>query len=199
MTEGREDDVMARDPQSRGSASGNPLVDATLRLERAEALDAVVGVTAPISRWLVADPTRERILHGRFLGHALHPVLTDVPTGAWMSATVLDLLGGEQSRPAARTLVGVGVLAALPTALTGLAELAVAGEKEKRVGVVHAGANILALTLSTTSWLARRSGAHRLGAILSLAAGGAVGIGGYLGGHLVVARHVGSRDGAFES
>ena len=29
-------------------------------------------------------------LHGAWLGHPLHPVLTDVPVGAWTTAVVLD-------------------------------------------------------------------------------------------------------------
>src|SRR5262245_66303584 len=37
-------------------------------------------------------------LHGTWLGHPLHPVLTDVPLGAWTVATVLDLTRSEERR-----------------------------------------------------------------------------------------------------
>src|SRR4051794_15445664 len=40
----------------------------------------------------VAQPLAD-ILHGTWLGHPLHPVLTDIPIGAWTVALVLDALG----------------------------------------------------------------------------------------------------------
>ena len=35
-------------------------------------------------------------LHGRWLGHPLHPVFTDIPIGAWMMAQVFDALGATR-------------------------------------------------------------------------------------------------------
>jgi len=34
--------------------------------------------------------TIENILHGTWVGHPLHPILTDLPLGAWSTALVLD-------------------------------------------------------------------------------------------------------------
>lgn len=137
-------------------------------------------------------PTRE-LLGGRWLGHALHPMLTDFPLGAWTSATLLDLVGGKPARPAARRLVGFGILAAVPTALAGASDWTAASRREQRVGVAHAMANTVGLSLYTASWFARRRGRHWRGVILALAGGVAGTVGGFLGGHLSLARDTGLR------
>jgi hypothetical protein len=54
------------------------------------------------------------------IGHPLHPILTDLPIGAWSMAALLDLLGGTASAPAADILVSVGITTAVPTAAAGL-------------------------------------------------------------------------------
>jgi uncharacterized membrane protein len=169
----------------------------TERLESSTGLDSVVRLVRPLVHALLADPGRADLLQGKWLGHALHPPLTDVPIGAWTSATILDLVGGRKAQPAAKRLIGVGILAAAPTALTGWAEWGAAEQREQRVGVVHAGANIAALTLYTASWRARGKGRHLSGVALGLGGSLAVTIGGYLGGHLVAARKVASRHPAF--
>ncbi len=96
-----------------------------------------VGPAAP-----AGTPLRD-LLHGRQLGHPLHPALVQVPTGAWLSAAVLDLLPGTER--AARTLVGVGVLAAAPATLSGWVDWAEQHERQPRTGVVHAASNVLAV------------------------------------------------------
>ncbi len=170
----------------------------TTRLENARALDPLVRLVRPLSDALVADPARRDLLRGAWLGHALHPVLTDLPIGFWMSASVLDVVGGPEARPAARKLVGLGVLAAGPAALTGWAEWNGIGPREQRVGVVHAASNVVTVGLFLSSWRARRRGQHLRGAALSAVGTAALGVTGYLGGHLVSARKVSSRDPVFE-
>lgn len=179
--------------------ASTPMVDQMLALERARGLDRVVDLLRPVASALVADPGRRDLLRGKSVGHALHPALTDVPIGLWTSATVLDLLGGKDARPAARKLLGVGLLAALPTVVTGLAEWAGTGEREQRVGAVHASANALALTLYAASWQARGRDRQASGVALALAGSAAATVGGFLGGHLVAARKVSSRNPAFGS
>ncbi|WP_226345517.1 DUF2231 domain-containing protein [Agilicoccus flavus] len=175
----------------------SPLTPAVLALEKATALDPVVAVGNELSGALVADPRVRGLLQGRQVGHAVHPLLVQVPLGTWISATLLDVLGGSGDRDAARRLVGLGVLAAVPSALTGWAEYAGSPARDRRVGVVHAAANGVAAGLQVGSWLARRSGRHGLGQALNLAGVSLAGAGGYLGGHLSVARKVGSRDAAY--
>ncbi|MFL6134197.1 MAG: DUF2231 domain-containing protein [Nocardioidaceae bacterium] len=178
----------------------NPPAAVTLveRIESNSGLDPLVERFRPLAEALVANPTRSDALRGKWLGHALHPLMTDLPIGFWTSALVLDLAGGPSSRDSATRLVGLGILSALPTALTGWAEWATIGQREQRVGVVHANANVVALVLFTASWRARRRGADKRGKSLALAAAAVLGFGGYLGGHLVSARKVSSRHPVFE-
>lgn len=170
------------------------------RIEDARSLDVVDRVLRPAALWLVEEPTRRDALHGRWLGHAVHPPMTDLPLGLWVSGSVLDLTGGRDGRTAARRLIGLGVAAALPTAVTGLAEWAVLDDRhDRRTGVLHATANVVALAGYAGSWLARRRGRHAQGVMLALAAGAAAGVGGFLGGHLVAARKVSSRHPVFDA
>ena len=147
--------------------------------ERADALQRVADRVVP------PGPTRER-WRGRALGHALHPMLTDLPIGCWTSAALVDLLGGRRGRPAADRLVAAGVLAAVPTAVAGLAELGDISEPEtRRVGAAHAFGNAAGTVLYVLSWRARHRGQRWRGVLLSLAGAGVLSASGYLGGHLV--------------
>ncbi len=140
-------------------------------------------------------------LSGSWLGHALHPFLTDLPIGTWTSATLLDVLGGEESAAAADRLIGAGVLASLPTAVTGATEWADTEKSDvnvRRLGVVHAAANVVALCLFAGSLLARQRGNRARGKALSFAGMGALTIGGHLGGHLSYAKGVGVDQTTFE-
>ncbi|SDR94116.1 DUF2231 domain-containing protein [Microlunatus soli] len=169
------------------------------RLESARLLDPVVDRFSRLTRPLTTNATARALLRGRWLGHAVHPVLTDLPLGAWASAGVLDLVGGRDARPAAQRLVGLGIVMAAPTIVTGWAEWAAADRPAQRVGVVHAVSNSAALGLYTLSWLARRRGGHKTGMLLGLAAGAAAGTGGYLGSHLTEVRQVASYHPAFDT
>ncbi|HMM96011.1 DUF2231 domain-containing protein [Phycicoccus sp.] len=174
-----------------------PPVSAVLRLEELDALDGAVAALEPVGSFFSGGGLG-RVLRGDWLGHALHPVLTDVVIGTWTSASLLDVVGGEESRDAARTLVGVGLAAVGPTAWTGWAEWAGAGRREQRVGVVHAVSNGLAIGLYAASYVSRRRGRHSAGARLALAGFAVSGAAAYLGGHLAAARDVGSHHPAFD-
>lgn len=183
--------------RGRYRADEPALVGLALRLEEDGRLDAAVDALQPAADALVAEPTRRDALLGKVMGHSLHPLLTDVPIGAWVSALTLDLVGGRTSRPAARRLIGVGILAAVPTAVTGLADWQHAGRRDQRVGVVHAAGNSVGLLLFGASWLARGRGHHARGVALGLLGGAAAGFSGFLGAHLSLARNVAARDEAF--
>jgi hypothetical protein len=170
----------------------------TLRLERATALDRPVHALEPSIQALFGTGTRGSVLRGEWLGHAIHPVLTDVVIGTWTSASLLDLLGGPDMSPAAQRLVGAGVVAAGPTAWTGWAEWSTAGPRDKRVGLVHAVTNGVAIGIYATSWVARRQGRHGTGARLALAGAAVSGLAAYLGGHLTAGRKVASRHPAYD-
>jgi nitrite reductase/ring-hydroxylating ferredoxin subunit/uncharacterized membrane protein len=166
------------------------------RLERLEALDPVAEQLAKLAGRIPPGPLKDA-LSGTWLGHPLHPSLVVVPIGNWLSASLLDLFGGRAGRRAARRLVGAGVLAALPTAAAGLSDWGDTVGAERRVGVAHLLANDLALSLYTASWLARRRGRQARGVGLALLGAAAVGVGGYLGGHLAYALGVGVDTTAF--
>jgi hypothetical protein len=121
------------------------------------------------------------VLRGDWLGHTIHPLLSDVVIGTFLSSTVLDLLGADTDERARRRLVLAGVAAALPTALTGVSdwhEEEGADDGIRRTGIVHAMANSTSLLLYGASLAGRRPRTLRL-------AGAAVmGAGAYLGGHL---------------
>jgi nitrite reductase/ring-hydroxylating ferredoxin subunit/uncharacterized membrane protein len=167
-------------------------------VERAETLDPASDKVSGVVARAVPDGPVKDFLAGTWLGHPLHPALTDVPIGAWVAAGFLDVFGGRESRPAARKLIGFGALAALPTALAGAADWIDTDGEAKRVGFVHAAGNVAALGLYLMSWRARRKGHQWRGVALSmLANGGAVGTA-YLGGHLSFAQGVGVDETTFE-
>lgn len=159
------------------------------------ALDGPASVIAKKVRGLLPSGGGVKdVLSGVPLGHAVHPLMTDLPIGAWTSATMLDLVGGKASRPAAQKLVGIGLAAAAPTAMTGWTDWAdtePGNETVRRLGIVHAAANVSAALMYGLSLAARRRGAHKTGVLFGLAGAGAMGAGGWLGGDLVFARGVG--------
>jgi uncharacterized membrane protein len=168
------------------------VVTLTERIEGARALDMVSGAVQPLVNALLADPKRADALHGMFVGHSIHPPLTDIPIGTLTSATILDLIGGKKSRKAAQRLIGVGLLAVGPTAITGWAEWGPLPAREKRVGIAHAATNVAAVTLYTKSYLARRRGRHAKGVLYGLGGNVALQLVGYLGGHLTEVRKIAS-------
>jgi nitrite reductase/ring-hydroxylating ferredoxin subunit/uncharacterized membrane protein len=196
---------MADDGRSEEWRAGKPaspaMHEVAERLGRLEALDA------PAQK--VADQVSERlgrsrfgdVLAGTWLGHALHPFLTDLPIGTWTSATLLDFLGGPESESASDRLVALGLAAAVPTAVTGLtdwADTTKSDENVRRIGLVHAGANTAALVLFAGSLAARRRGDRRRGKLLGLAGMGALTVGGHLGAHLSYGKGVGVDQATFE-
>ncbi|MGB3827261.1 MAG: DUF2231 domain-containing protein [Ornithinimicrobium sp.] len=174
-----------------------PLVDWTLRLENAAVLDKPIALIEPEIRTAFGTGLRGSVLRGDWLGHALHPILTDFVLGSWTSASLLDVFGGPESASSARKLVGAGLLATAPTAWTGWAQWSEAGQRDKRVGLVHAATNGLAAGMYVASWVARRRGSRVSGAGLAMAGATVAGVGGYLGGHLASARHVSTHHPAY--
>jgi uncharacterized membrane protein len=154
-------------------------------LERDHRVDPAVDALDRWARRLVGDDGARRLLRGAPLGHAAHPLLTDGPVGLFAASTVLDLAGQER---AADRLIGLGLVMAVPAAVTGLADWSVSPRTVRRVGAVHAASNALAVSLYGISWLARRRGRRSLGVCTALAAGGVLGVSGYLGGHMAFAQ-----------
>lgn len=168
------------------------------KIERAESLDPIADkLSAALSKPLSPAPMRS-ILSGTPVGHPAHPAMVLVPVGSWLSATYLDLVGGTDGERAARRLVAMGVVSAVPAALTGANDWMYTSGAERRVGLVHAAGNYFALGLYLGSWTARRRQRVGLGKALAAAGSVTVTLTGWLGGHLTYARGVGVDTTAFE-
>jgi nitrite reductase/ring-hydroxylating ferredoxin subunit/uncharacterized membrane protein len=163
------------------------------------ALDPVGKALGKVARDTFRPRRIKDLLSGSWLGHPLHPVLTDVTIGSFTSAVLLDWLGGREARAASQRLIGIGLLSAAPVVASGASDWGdteVASETARRIGVVHATSNALASSLFAASWAARRRGDD--GRLLALAAATALTAGGYLGGHLTFAEGVGVDHTVFE-
>jgi nitrite reductase/ring-hydroxylating ferredoxin subunit len=171
-------DGLARKP--RASALGR-------RLGRLELLDAPAGaISSFVSKVLRPGPVKDA-LSGTWLGHAFHPLMTDVPIGTWLSAVILDAIGGRDSEQAADRLIAVGLGAALPTFVSGWSDWSDSTSSSpeiRRVGLLHALSNGTAAALFAGSLVARRQDRRGQGKLLGLAAISGIGLGGWLGGHL---------------
>jgi nitrite reductase/ring-hydroxylating ferredoxin subunit/uncharacterized membrane protein len=178
-------------------APGDTVARLVERLGEQSSLDAVAGpLRDRVAGLLGAQPLKDA-LSGTWLGHPVHPLLTDLPIGFWTSAFTLDLLGGRRSRTAATRLVAWGVVTAIPTAITGASDWSDTGGSERRIGLVHATANTTALLCYGASWVQRKRGRHWRGVALGLAGATAATVGGYLGAHLLQTLGVGVNRTAF--
>ena len=171
----------------RGPSPVDPVIEA---VEGAAALDGPAATLGAVARDAFAAPPLKALLRGDWLGHAVHPVLSDVVVGTLLSASVLDFVGGDPDGRARRRLIATAVAAATPTAVTGLNDWAEEEDTDagvRRAGVVHALSNSTALLLYAGSL----SGGRGRGVALRLAGAAALGAGAYLGGHLSFVKGVG--------
>ena len=165
----------------RRAPVGGALID---WLEHQRRLAPLAGVVGAVAERVVAG-ARGPILRGEWLGHPLHPALTDLPIGCWTSASLLDVLAGRRARPAATLLVGAGVLATVPTIAAGLADsTGLHDEGPRRVVTAHAAGNAVATLLYALSWRSRRRRHHVAGVAWGLAGATVATLAGLLGGHL---------------
>jgi nitrite reductase/ring-hydroxylating ferredoxin subunit/uncharacterized membrane protein len=130
------------------------------------------------------------LLNGTWLGHPLHPAITDVPLGAWTLAVLFDLVylfdRSTAWRAAATVTIAAGLLAAAGAVLTGYTDWSDTVDRERRVGVTHGLLNLTATILYLVSFLIRLSGGGAgpaiaiswIGYLVLLAAA-------YLGGEMV--------------
>ncbi len=181
--------------------AASPLPVLARQLERLGLLDAPAKLIAKQVRGVQSPGTVKDTMSGTWLGHAVHPILTDVVIGSWTSANLLDLIGGRDSEAAAERLIAVGIAAYFPTALTGVTDWADAEPTDagvRRVGLVHAVSNATALGFYAASLAARRKGSHGRGVALAAVGAGVMTVGGFLGGHLTYAQGVGVDRTAFD-
>jgi len=161
------------------------------RLAATECLDKIAKPVAAKVSDVIGQGALKDALSGTWLGHPVHPMLTDLPIGFWTSSFMLDVVGGKAGRRASKRLLGLGILSALPTAAAGLSDWSDTLGEERRIGTAHAIGNVAALTLYGLSWRARSKGSWGKGVALGFLGAGAASAGGYLGGHLVSRMGVG--------
>lgn len=134
-------------------------------------------------------------LNGTWLGHPLHPAITDVPIGAWTTAVVLDQMEMASGNPrfgtGADIALGIGEAGAAGAAVAGLADWRHTNGEAKRQGFIHAALNTTALTLMLGSTLLRRSGQRPAGRALAVTGYLIAGFSAYLGGDLVFRKKIG--------
>jgi nitrite reductase/ring-hydroxylating ferredoxin subunit/uncharacterized membrane protein len=177
-----------------------PLEPLVRQLESAQALDSAARTIGKTVRNRLGSGQLKEGLSGTWLGHAVHPMLTDVVIGSFTSASLLDLFAPNPDGASER-LIALGLLAYLPTAAAGASDWAdseAVDDGVRRVGIVHAGCNAVGATLYAVSWRARRRGGRRIGAALGLAGMAVMTTGGYLGGHLSLAKGVGPDQTVFD-
>jgi uncharacterized membrane protein len=157
-------------------------------VERARRLDTPAELVAQPLRRLFGG-RMGRTLRGRELGHPLHPLAVTLPIGAWLCSSLLDFLPGSET--AARRLVAVGLAATPATVVLGAADYSGLDTRQRRVGLVHAAANVTAAAVFATSYSARVRGRPAAARILNVAGLLLLSAGGALGGHLSYAQGAG--------
>ncbi|HLI09656.1 MAG TPA: Rieske 2Fe-2S domain-containing protein [Ktedonobacteraceae bacterium] len=142
------------------------------------------------------------ILSGTWLGHALHPVLTDLPIGAWTGSMLFDLLWLNDEREGnARTaedMLLFGLIAAVGTAITGVTDWSDQIDTDRRIGFIHGALNTGIALVNTASFGLRKLGLKRAGIGLSTVSYVALLFSAYLGGELSFAKGIGVNHDAFE-
>jgi nitrite reductase/ring-hydroxylating ferredoxin subunit/uncharacterized membrane protein len=157
-------------------------------LEEQPWLDQVADYVMELAKPLLELPEAERVmdfLHGRWLGHALHPVLTDLPIGMWSGSLLLDVVGAHKS---AGVLSAAGSAGAVGAVASGFADWSDTVGRDRRLGILHGLLNTAGLglhMLSLSSRLRRRKKSAMALSALGLSVSS---VAAYLGGELVFGR-----------
>jgi nitrite reductase/ring-hydroxylating ferredoxin subunit/uncharacterized membrane protein len=129
------------------------------------------------------------LLNGSYLGHSLHPVVVDVVIGGATAAVLLQVLtwlGVADLRVAILWILGLTWLAGLSAILTGLTDFKdTATGDERHVVGLHGLINIIATALFIAAFVSLLGEADLLAGVLLLLAYLIVGVGGFIGGHVV--------------
>ncbi len=178
-----------------------PLEPLVRRIEGASVLDPAGKA---VGRWVRSaipkGPVKDAV-SGTWLGHAVHPMLTDVVIGSFVSASALDVLAPDGDGRASERLIALGLAAYLPTAAAGVndwADTEIVDDAIRRAGLVHANSNLVAAWLYWASLSCRRRGKRGKGAALGALGATVLMAGGYLGGHLSLSKGVGPAQTVFD-
>ena len=148
------------------------------------------------------------LLNGTWLGHPLHPVMTDVPITAWMLAAVFDIIwlisptNNTWAAYAAFVAVIAGLLGALGAIATGFTDWSDTYGPERRVGLIHSIFNVSATTLFLISFILRLiagPGDGVAAAIIGFIGVGCVTYAAFLGGDMVFTKGTNVNHTAWET
>ena len=175
-----------------------PIEEVIRTLGDQESLDSVATPLQEAVRSLFASagPAGREVkdfLHGRALGHPLHPALIALPVGAWTLAAILDALeaaGLHDKGDLADTAIGIGLVGAVGAAVAGVTDWSETDGRAKRIGLTHGVMNLTAAALYALS-LPVRSRSRSRGIALSMTAFGIATASAILGGHLSFAEQIG--------
>src|SRR5437763_9460148 len=157
-------------------------------IDEQEWIDAFDPIQKALREWLSKAKPLKNTLHGVWLDHPLHPALIGIPIGAFTVAAILDALDVR----AADTVIGIGLLGSLASAVTGLTDWSETDYRAKKIGAVHGSLNVVATALYTASWIMRGNDERRRAAItLSMVAFAIANSSAWLGGHLSFGEQVG--------
>jgi nitrite reductase/ring-hydroxylating ferredoxin subunit/uncharacterized membrane protein len=156
--------------------------------------DRTAAVLVPIRERHQDNLVLELTHGGRWIGHPIHPALSDLPIGLWTGVMLLDVIDRDpaprRGLDAAGMLSAAGILAAGATALTGLSDWTVSNDEDRRVGLFHGILNTVALGLQGASLGTRMAGRRSTARALGAASLTVTAAAGYLGGHLVFTKGV---------
>ncbi len=147
------------------------------------------------------------LLNGTWLGHPLHPVITDVAIGGAVLAAVADVawlafpVTLAWAPRMAEVAVIAGIAGMLGSFLSGWTDWSDTYGRERSTGILHGILNTLALILYSISVVLRLSdpaGQSIVGAILGFIGLGIITFAAYLGGDLVFKLGVNVNHTAFE-
>jgi nitrite reductase/ring-hydroxylating ferredoxin subunit/uncharacterized membrane protein len=188
-------------------------VDAPPQTEQPPAVERISDSLQNLVKGVIGSNRRpprrfKSLLHGTWLRHPLHPLLSDVPIGAWVIGAVFDVIWlivpgmNAWSARAAEGAVIVGIAGALGAAVTGLADWSDSYGSERRVGLWHALLNTTALLLYIVSLVLRLqvgSGESVPAAVVGFVGVVTVAVAGYLGGEMVFGKGTGVNHTAWEA
>lgn len=135
------------------------------------------------------------VLHGKQIGHPLHPILTDITIGSWTLGVLFDFLGiltrSRTSQKAANRLIALGTFSAIPTALAGITDYSGIKQDAAGHGAAHGILNSVALFFFWRSMRSRSRGHQLSGFYYAVLGLGVMTLSSWLGGDLVYNRRVG--------
>ena len=154
-------------------------------------IDRQAGWATPLAEWaqdllgklFEGRTPLKNALNGTWLGHPVHPAVTDVPVGAMTVSALLDLAGKDG---AADIALATGIAGMAASAVTGAADAVDTYDRPRLLATVHASLMVTSLGAYLVSFLLRlgpRQG-RPLARLLSFAGYGVLTAGAYVGGDL---------------